>query len=404
MTCVAVTGDRYVRRGAGETGARLTLEARLATPTLSMKEIRRRAAAFSARWAGETYEKGESQTFWNEFLAIFGIDRRRVAFFEKRAERLSTGGQGFIDLFWPGMLLVEQKSAGKDLDVADSQAFDYLNGLTNEEFPSAVVVSDFTRIRLTRFDQGAPHSQMVQTRDLEREIDRFAFLAGYVKRDYTRAEEEAVNAKAVKLMGALYTEIAGDHFSDHETSVFMTRILFLLFGDDTGLWPRGLFFDLVDHSPVDGETLGGTLDSLFSTLNRPETGRSSRLGEDLQAFPYVNGGLFAERIEVPAFDSAMRKAMLACASFDWGSISPAVFGSMFQVVKSKIERRALGEHYTSEEAILKTIDPLFMDDLRTQLERAGKNVDRLRALQKSLSKLRLLDPAAGCGNFLGRVS
>ncbi|MBG6059773.1 hypothetical protein RCH16_003179 [Cryobacterium sp. MP_M5] len=366
-----------------------------------MKEIRARAALFAAEWAGSTYEIGDTQSFWNDFLAIFGIDRRRVAFFEKRAARLSTGNRGRIDMFWPGMLLVEQKSAGLDLDKAEDQAFDYLAGLSAEEFPNAVVVSDFAHIRLTRFDKGGrAETQLIETKNLEKEIDRFAFLAGYVKRDYTRAEEEIVNGKAVKLMGQLYTEISGDHFSDHETSVFMTRTLFLLFGDDTGLWPRGLFQDLLEHSREDGDSLGGTLDTLFTTLNRPEKMRSPRLSEDIQPFPYVNGGLFSEHIEIPPFDASMRQALIACSQFDWGAISPAVFGSMFQVVKSRLERRALGEHYTSETNILKTINPLFMDGLRAQFVRAHGNVDKLRTLQKQLGTMTFLDPACGCGNFL----
>lgn len=366
-----------------------------------MKEIRSRATLFASRWSTATYEIGDSQTFWNEFLSIFGIDRRRVAFFEKRAERLSTGNHGRIDMFWPGMLLVEQKSAGRNLDEAEDQAFDYLSGLSAEQFPNAVAVSDFARIRLTRFDKGGrPDAQLIETKDLGKEIDRFAFLAGYVKRDYSHAEEEAVNAKAVKLMGRLYTEISGDHFSDHETSVFMTRILFLLFGDDTGLWPRGLFQDLLERSREDGDSLGGTIEVLFGALNRPEDERSSRLSEDIQLFPYVNGGLFSEHINIPPFDTGMRQALIDCSRFDWGAISPAVFGSMFQVVKSRLERRALGEHYTSETNILKTINPLFMDDLRNQFVLAHGNIDRLRTLQKKLGSMTFLDPACGCGNFL----
>lgn len=366
-----------------------------------MKEIRTRSSAFAARWADDVYEKGESQSFWNEFLAIFGIDRKRVAYFEKRAERFSTGNQGFIDLLWPGMLLVEQKSAGKDLSMADAQAFDYLDGLPAKDFPRAIVVSDFARIKLTRFDEdGGAKTYLIDTRNLEQEIDRFTFLAGYIQRDFTAAQEEAVNATAVKLMSNLYQEFTRDHYSEHETAIFMTRVLFLLFGDDTGLWPRGLFHDLVDQSPVDGEAVAGTLDALFRALDRPETERSSRLSESISPFPYVNGGIFNEHIEVPQFDSAMRGALLECCRFDWGSISPDVFGSMFQSVKAKVDRRAHGEHYTTPENISKTIDPLFMDGFRRDLVACGTNLNKLRAFHKSLDSYTYLDPACGCGNFL----
>ncbi|MFD1720931.1 class I SAM-dependent DNA methyltransferase [Amnibacterium endophyticum] len=372
----------------------------MVAPNLSMREIRNRAGAFAARWSGDHYERGESQSFWNEFLAIFGIDRKRVAYFEKRADRFSTGRGGFIDLFWPGMLLVEQKSLGKDLEVADAQAFDYLDRLSPRDFPIAVVVSDFARIRLTRFGENGPETTLFETRDLAKEIDRFTFLAGYVQRDFSAAHEEAVNARAVELLSVLYRAVVADHFTDHEASVFITRVLFLLFGDDTGLWARGLFHDLVDRTPEDGESLAGVLESLFRALDRPEDQRSSRLSASIAPFPYVNGGLFNEHIEVPPFDSAMREALLDCCRFDWGSISPDVFGSMFQAVKSKEDRRAHGEHYTTPENIAKTIDPLFMDGLRSQLSAAGASVTRLRALQKSLGLYRFLDPACGCGNFL----
>lgn len=366
-----------------------------------MKEIRFRAAVFAARWSDDIYEKGESQSFWNEFLAIFGIDRKRVAYFEKRAERFSTGNQGFIDLFWPGMLLVEQKSAGKNLDAADSQAFDYLDRLPAKDFPRAIVVSDFGRIKLTRFDQeGGFSTHLFETKNLVHEIDRFTFLAGYVKRDFTAAQEEVVNARAVNLMGNLYQEITRDHYSDHETAVFMTRILFLLFGDDTGVWQRGLFQDLIDASNEDGETLSGTLETLFRTLDRPEVDRSSKLSDALEPFPYVNGGLFREHINVPDFDSAMRAALLDCCRFDWGAISPDVFGSMFQSVKKKVDRRAHGEHYTTPENIAKTIDPLFLDSFRSDLAACGSNLNKLRAFHKSLANYRYFDPACGCGNFL----
>lgn len=156
-----------------------------------MVEIRRRAAEFAAEWADETYERGESQTFWTDFLHIFGVQRRRVASFEARAQRLSTGNQGFIDMLWRGMLLVKQKSAGKDLDDATDLAFDYLDSLSDAEFPRAVVVSDFGRIRLTMFEgKLAGETQIIETKNLAEEIDRFTFLAGYVQRDYTKRQEQ----------------------------------------------------------------------------------------------------------------------------------------------------------------------------------------------------------------------
>jgi len=352
-----------------------------------MVEIRRRAAAFAAEWAGETYERGESQTFWTDFLRIFGVERRRVASFEARARRLSTGNHGFIDMLWRGMLLVEQKSAGKDLDGATDQAFDYLDSLSDAEFPKAVVVSDFSRIRLTIFDgKFAGETQIIETKNLALEIDRFAFLAGYVQRDYTKRQEEEVNAKAVKLIGDLYAEVLRDKYPEHVASLFVTRLLFLLFGDDAGLWQRGLFTDVVESTPEDGEALTGVLGSLFRNLDRAPEDRPDKVNEYVAQFPWVNGHIFNESIEIPEFDGAMRKKLLACCDFDWGAISPAIFGSMFQIAKSKIDRRERGEHYTSEKRILATIRPLFLDELRDQLDKAGKDLTKLQVLRKQLSR------------------
>lgn len=360
----------------------------------------RRARVFAARYADAEYERGESQSFWNEFLDVFGIDRKRVnASFEHATERASTGKIGFIDLFWPGVLLVEQKSANKDLEKAEFQARDYLPGLSQTELPRALVMSDFKEVRIVRLDGDGPESFVFKTAELPEEIDRFGFLTQ--QRDIAIEREEQANADAVELMGQLYEQLVESGYEGHAASVFMVRMLFLLFGDDTGLWRAGLFQEFIAERTVgDGSDTGAQLGALFQVLDRHAEQRSKNLDHVLAQFPYVNGGLFAERIDVPSFSSGMRSALLACCAFDWAKISPAIFGSMFQTVKSRVERREAGEHYTTEENILRLIRPLFLDELYASLSACGHDERKIRKFHDSLSGLKFMDPACGCGNFV----
>jgi hypothetical protein len=366
----------------------------------SWNQIRADAATFAARWSDETDENAGAQSFWNEFLAIFGIDRKRVAVFEKRAERLSTGGRGRIDLFWPGVMLAEHKSAGKDLDKAEDQAIDYLESIDQDDFPGLLVVSDFARMRVT--DLGGDRiAYEFPTKDLVKEIDRFAYLAGYSHRQLSKAREHEVDIQAARLMGSLYEKIAETGLTEHEVSVFLVRMLFVMFADDTGLWEKSLFQEFIEtRTQPDGSDLGSQIAILFQTLDRPEDRRPATLDELLARFPYVNGGLFSDRLDIPSFDSEIRAILLECCGVDWGSIVPAIFGSLFQAVKSREDRRHLGEHYTTEPNILKVIGPLFLDDLRAEYESAFHDVKRLSKLRTRLGDLRFLDPACGCGNFL----
>jgi hypothetical protein len=366
----------------------------------SWNQIRSDAAAFAARWADDTDEAAEAQSFWTEFLAIFGVDRKRVAIFEKRAERLSTGGRGRIDVFWPGVLIAEHKSAGKDLDAAEAQAIDYLESIDQDDFPGLLVVSDFARMRITDLGGDRIAYEFPLT-DLPKEIDRFAYLAGYSGRQLKQAREHEVDIAAARLMGSLYEKVAESGFTDHETSVFLVRMLFVLFGDDTGLWEKSLFLEFLEtRTQPDGSDLGPQIALLFQTLDRPEDKRPPTLDELLARFPYVNGGLFADRLDIPSFNQDIRQVLIGCCHIDWGSIVPAIFGSLFQAVKSKEDRRLLGEHYTTEANILRTIGPLFLDDLRNEYESAFHDVKRLNRLRGRLGELRIFDPACGCGNFL----
>ncbi|NDG66538.1 MAG: class I SAM-dependent DNA methyltransferase, partial [Actinobacteria bacterium] len=179
------------------------------------------------------------------------------------------------------------------------------------------------------------------------------------------------------------------------------RLLLLMFADDTGMWEKGLFSEFIEtRTQPDGSDLGAQLAMLFQVLDKAETARPATMDELLLRFPYVNGHLFSDRIDIPSFDKAMRDELVRCTEFDWSKISPAVFGSLFQAVKSKEARRTLGEHYTTEHNILRALAPLFLDDLWVEYESVRDNVQRLERLHDKIANIRVLDPACGCGNFL----
>lgn len=368
-------------------------------PQLTWNEIRTRAAQFSERWADATKENAEAQTFWNEFLAVYGVDRRRVAAFEKKVKGLEKGsGRGRIDLLWPGLFMAEHKSKGRDLDEAAQQATEYVQVLEPHERPQWVAVSDFGQIRLQEVETGEAHQFTLA--DLPKQVERFAFLIGKQLRH--QREADPVNVKAAQQMGKLHNLLEQSGYTGHDLELLLVRLLFLLFGDDTGLWDeRGLFYDLLaDHTRSDGEDTGATLARLFQVLDTPKDKRQTTLPDQFAAFPYINGELFKERIDLADFSPKMREMLLDACALDWGAVSPAIFGSMFQAVMDATERRNLGAHYTSEANILKALGPLFLDDLHTQREAARGSKAKLRQLLDLLPTIRILDPACGSGNFL----
>lgn len=364
---------------------------------LTISEMRGNARAFVKEWTGETREAAERQTFWNEWFEIFGIRRRRRVIFERNVQKLS-GTTGQIDAFWPGMLLVEHKSAGEDLDSAMGQAEGYLHGLPEEELPRLIVLSDFANFRVlnleTREEIGFP------LEELPDRLELFTFLAGYRPRWF--ADQDEVNVKAAELMGFLHDDLARSGYEGHDLRLLLVRLVFLMFADDTGLWGEtGLFEDYLERkTSADGRDLGLHLAALFEVLDQRTEQRQSTLDEALKPFPYVNGDLFAERLPLAAFDEDMRETLLRACRFNWSKISPAIFGSMFQSVMKPEERRAIGAHYTTERNIMKTLEPLFLDELRERLDAAGDDRTKLRALFADLRKMKFFDPACGCGNFL----
>ncbi len=368
---------------------------------LSWNEIRDRAVAFSREWAEATSERAESQSFWNDFFKVFGINRKRVAIFEKQVA-LARGGAKFkdgrIDAFWKGVLLIEHKSAGADLERAFAQAADYFEGLAERDLPRYILVSDFRQFRL--FDLEAAQEWKFALKDLHKHIKRFGFIAGY--RAQIVREQDPVNVEAAERMGRLHDALKASGYTGHVLEVCLVRLLFCLFADDTGIFqPRESFRDYLEsHTGEDGADLGMHLHQLFQVLNTPENKRQKTLDEELSAFPYVNGKLFEEALPVASFDGKMRAALINCAELDWSKISPAVFGALFQSVMDEKARRNLGAHYTSEKNILKLIKPLFMDGLWEEFNKVKNNKNKLFEFHKKLRTLTFFDPACGCGNFL----
>ena len=369
---------------------------------LSWNEMRARAANFAGEWKHAAYEKGETQSFYNEFFEIFGVRRRTVARYEEHVAKLDNTS-GFIDLFWPGVLIVEQKSAGRDLKRAYGQAGEYFDSLPERDRPRYILVSDFQSFALHDLDEGKSISFALS--DLPAHIEKFGFILGVQRRIFR--DQDPVNVKASASMGRLHDALRESGYGGHDLQVFLVRVVFCLFADDTGIFePRDVFGELLEtRTREDGSDLGLWLMRLFQVLNTPVDRRQAKLDEDLARFPYVNGDLFAARLTIPDFDAAMRVALIDACQFDWAAISPAIFGALFQSVMEPAERRAQGAHYTTEKNILKVIEPLFLDDLRAEFNRLRARKDshrraELKAFQKRLGEMKFFDPACGCGNFL----
>lgn len=369
---------------------------------LSWNEIRARAAKFAKEWEGEGYEKGQTQLFYRDFFDVFGVPVRRVASFEEPVKNLGDK-RGFIDLFWKGVLLVEQKSAGRDLKKAKKQALDYFPGLRDVDLPRYILLSDFQTFELYDLEEG--EEVTFPLAELHKNVEKLGFILGLQKRTFK--DQDPVNIEASELVGNLHDALEESGYTGHDLEQFLVRIVFCLFADDTGIFePRDIFLDLLENrTREDGSDLGGWLAQLFQVLNTPEDKRAKNLDSDLAKFPYVNGALFSGALLIPSFDAEMRERLIEAGQFDWSGISPAIFGSLFQSVMNRAERRAAGAHYTTEKNILKVIQPLFLDDLRDEFARIRNRKDsrrraELRDFQRRLGELTFFDPACGCGNFL----
>lgn len=364
---------------------------------LTWTEIETRAYAFQKRWkdtAGD--ERQDGQTFEKDLMEVFGVDWHEG--FHEHPITTPDGVINYIDYYLPGKILIEMKSRGKSLDVAFSQAMQYVHALKPEEQPVLVLVSDFDTLRVYNTLK-QHHYKPFRVATLKPHIRIFSLVAGYGADSDVRTEIE-VNTDASYKMAKLHDALKENGYAGHELEVYLVRLLFCLFADDTGIFEKSTFFKYLQASNPDGSDLSGRLSLLFSILDTPDEKRMKNLPDELKRFRYINGNLFSEPLTPPYFSVKMRATLLECCDFDWTQISPAIFGAMFQGVMNPQERRELGAHYTSEENILKVIRPLFLDELQDEFERSKNTTAELQAFHHKLASLTFLDPACGCGNFL----
>lgn len=371
---------------------------------LALAEVRKRLAAFVQAFKNATNEQQQASIFWTRFYECYGIRAEEATVYEQAVRKLD-GGRGRIDSFIPGLLIVEHKSKGRDLDAAYEQASDYFLALPALERPKYIVTSDFANIRL--YDLANKKHYECTLQQLPSKASWFKFLLGGQEAEIT--EETPINRNAAYQISKIHESLLRANFKGRDLEIFMTRLLFCMFADDTGIFgENNLLRRLIENTREDGTDLGSRLTELFDVFDQKVSERQTTLDDTLAAFPYVNGALFKERTRIPAFDSDLRKLLIECVVLDWSSISPAIFGAMFQGVleehepdsKRQSTRRELGAHYTSERNILRVINPLFMDDLRSELEAARRSKAKLQVLYDKLPKLNFFDPACGCGNFL----
>ncbi len=385
------------------------------------KQIAAAAAEFAIRWKGRGYERGESQPFWIDLLSnVFGIETPTDGFI-RFEEHHKVDESNYVDGRIPSTrVLIEQKSKDKDLRApirqSDGallnpfqQARRYVVGLPVSEHPRWIVTCNFSEFLVYDMEQPNGEPEQILLENLSKEYYRLKFLVD-AKNEHLR-KEEIVSKEAGEIVGKIYEALL-TQYNDNSPealrwlNILCVRIVFCLYAEDAGIFSHDQFHDfLVTYEAKD---LRRALRDLFEVLNTPQEQRSKYLQEELKAFPYTNGGLFAEEIEIPQFTEELKATLLQNASldFDWSEISPTIFGAVFESTLNPETRRSGGMHYTSIENIHKVIDPLFLNDLRRELddileEKVEKQRKRkLSEYQMKLSSLTFLDPACGSGNFL----
>lgn len=380
-----------------------------AAPAVDWPTIRQQLRAFVEHYQHANYERGQAQAYWNALFRCYNVGEPTLAkAFEHRLKLNKKNN--YIDAFIPGKLIVEHKGSHVDLSSAIEQLQGYYSLLPPSEQPRYAVLCNFQKIRLYDFSNLL---KPVITECAIHELPEKAELFKFLLPDETETgflEQPSVDVKASQAIAELHKVLDGDGYQGRDLEAFLTRLIFCFFGDDTGIFGENAqLHRLLAATQPDGSDLGTVLGKLFEVLNTPENRRSKNLRPELASFAYINGQLFADQHRMPDFNAQQREVILACSSLNWGSISPAIFGSMFQAVleagreqgtKRTEARRELGAHYTSERHILRAIEPLFLTQLRDDLQRAGQNKTALKDLHQRLANLHLLDPACGCGNFL----
>lgn len=354
------------------------------------------AVAFSKKWENANSEVRNKQIFLKDFLSIFGVTLIPSEHFEYEVNK-SAGGRGYIDCLIKEKIAIEVKSRGENLNNAFKQLKEYMQWLPEEFIPKILMVCDFETIIL---DINKEQKEF-KTKDLRKHLDKFSCLSEKNEDVYLQEQEDA-NKKAAKKMAKLHEALEGCGYTGHSLEVYLVRLLFCLFAEDTGIFDKYSILRYIEHTKKDGSDLSEKIARLFEVLNMSDESRKKKINlpTDLLKFEYINGGLFAETLPLADFTEKMRATLIECAKFDWSHISPAIFGSMFQDVMDKEKRREIGAHYTSEENILKLIKPLFMDSLHEEFEKVKNIPKKLDEFHSKIANLKFLDPACGCGNFL----
>ena len=378
------------------------------------------AAAFAQRWKGRGYEKGDSQVFWTELLTeVFGVENPSTII--RYEEQVKVDNTNFIDGHIPSTkVLIEQKSIDKDLrkGIKQSdgsllnpfqQAKRYAAELPYSERPRWIVTCNFAEFLVYDMEQPNGEPQQILLENLGKEYYRLQFLVD-AKSEHLSKEME-VSIEAGKIVGRIYEALLTQYDDNSPEAlrwlnILCVRIVFCLYAEDASIFTHDQFYNYLVR--YDAEDLRNALIRLFDVLNTPGDKRSKYLKDDLKAFPYTNGGLFEEEIEIPQFTEELKQTLLQNASldFDWSDISPTIFGAVFESTLNPETRRSGGMHYTSIENIHKVIDPLFLNDLRRELDEIleekveKQRLKKLDTYQEKLGSLTFLDPACGSGNFL----
>ena len=385
------------------------------------KQIAAAAAEFAERWKGRGYERGESQPFWIDLLSnVFGIETPSDGFITFEDHRM-VDASNFIDgRIRSTKVLIEQKSLGKDLRAgirqSDNsllnpfqQARRYVVSLPVSEHPRWIVTCNFSEFLVYDMEQPNGEPEQIFLENLGKEYYRLMFLVD-AKNEHL-SKEIKVSKEAGEIIGNIYEALL-EQYDDNSPealrwlNILCVRIVFCLYAEDAEIFTHDQFHDFLAR--YEAEDMRRALRDLFEVLNTPPEKRSKYLKDDLKAFPYTNGGLFEEEIEIPQFTEELRKALLQNASldFDWSEISPTIFGALFESTLNPETRRSGGMHYTSIENIHKVIDPLFLNGLHRELDEIleekveKKRIKKLDAYQDRLASLTFLDPACGSGNFL----
>ncbi len=400
----------------------ITINEEAQANAMNTEKIQKQAAAeFAARWKDRGSEKEDSQRFWIDLLEnVYGI--KNVTEFVRFEEKAALDNTSFIDVMIPSTkVMIEQKSSSKDLrkPIKQSdgtmltpfqQAQRYVLGLPVSQHPRWIVTCNFKEFLVYDMENPNSEPQEILLENLGREYYRLQFLVD-TGSDHLKKEME-VSIKAGELVGRIYDDFiqeydANDPMSLRYLNILCVRLVFCLYAEDAGIFGKhDMFHDYLAQFPT--EQMREELLRVFRVLNTPEDKRSKYLRPDLAAFPYTNGGLFAEEIDVPQFTDRIRATLLLHASmgFDWSQISPTIFGGVFESTLNPETRRSGGMHYTSIENIHKVIDPLFLDDLKREFTEimdeavVAKRLSRLHAFQDKLASLVFFDPACGSGNFL----